>query len=56
MSDSPPEAAEKLRGSAENLSVVGLYHSALERRGFKSDSSQLRAESLLNPRRSSAPW
>ncbi|TMH10220.1 MAG: cell division protein ZapE, partial [Betaproteobacteria bacterium] len=47
MSDSPPEAAEKLRGSAETLSVVGLYHEALERRGFKSDSSQLRAVERL---------
>jgi cell division protein ZapE len=47
MSDSPPETAEKLRGSADTPSVVGLYHSALERRGFKSDSSQLRAVERL---------
>ena len=66
MSDSPPEAAEKLRGSAETLSVVGLYHGALERRGFKSDSSQLRAVERLQQlyeewtaykaRRSNALW
>ena|SRR5258706_13245890 len=47
MNDSPPETAEKLQGSAEILSVVGLYHSTLERRGFKSDSSQLRAVERL---------
>ncbi len=66
MSDSPPETAEKLQGSAETLSVVGLYHGALERRGFKSDSSQLRAVERLQQlyeewtaykaRRSNALW
>ena len=66
MSAGPPEAAEKLRGSAETLSVVGLYHEALERRGFKSDSSQLRAVERLQQlyeewtaykaRRSNALW
>jgi len=66
MSDSPPETGEKLRGSADTLSVVGLYHSALERRGFKSDSSQLRAVERLQQlyeewtaykaRRSNALW
>ncbi|HMG58677.1 MAG TPA: cell division protein ZapE [Burkholderiales bacterium] len=66
MSDSPPETAEKLRGSAETLSVVGLYHGALERRRFKSDSSQLRAVERLQQlyeewtaykaRRSNALW
>ncbi len=47
MNDSPPETAEKLQSAGETLSVVGLYHSALERRGFKSDSSQLRAVERL---------
>jgi cell division protein ZapE len=66
MSDSPPEAAEKLRGLAENLSVLGLYHGTLERRRFKSDSSQLRAVERLQQlyeewtaykaRRSNALW
>jgi len=35
----------EIAGSAETLSVVGLYHSALERRGFKSDSSRSCARS-----------
>jgi cell division protein ZapE len=66
MSDGPPETGEKLRGSADTPSVVGLYHSALERRGFKSDSSQLRAVERLQQlyeewtaykaRRSNALW
>jgi len=47
MNDSPPETAEKLQDAGETLSVVDLYHSALERRGFKSDSSQLRAVERL---------
>jgi len=47
MSDSPPETVEKLQDAGESLSVVDLYHRALERRGFKSDSSQLRAVERL---------
>ena len=47
MSESPPETAEKLQDAGESLSVVDLYHRALERRGFKSDSSQLRAVERL---------
>ena len=41
------EAAEKPQESGENLSVTDLYHGALRRRGFKSDSSQLRAVERL---------
>ena len=44
---SPLEAAEELRASGEKLSVIDLYHRALDRRGFRSDSSQLRAVERL---------
>ena len=47
MSCSPPEAAEESQDSGEKLSVIDLYHRALERRGFQSDSSQLRAVKRL---------
>ena len=47
MSGSPPEAAEESQDSGEKLSVIDLYHRALERRGFRSDSSQLRAVERL---------
>src|SRR4249919_4160157 len=47
MSDSPLETAEESQDSAEKLSVIDLYHRALERRGFQSDSSQLRAVERL---------
>jgi cell division protein ZapE len=63
----PPDAAEEealARGG--HLSVVELYHRALERRGFKSDASQLRAVERLQQlyeewteykaRRSNALW
>jgi cell division protein ZapE len=42
-----PEAAGESRDSGSGLSVVDLYHRALERRGFRSDSSQLRAVGRL---------
>ena len=44
---SPLEAAEELQASGEKLSVIDLYHRALDRRGFKSDASQLRAVERL---------
>lgn len=47
MSDSPTAAAEKSRDSVEKFSVIDVYHRALERRGFQSDSSQLRAVERL---------
>jgi len=47
MSDSSTEAAEESQDSGEKVSVVDLYHRALERRGFQSDSSQLRAVERL---------
>ncbi len=47
MNDSPLEAAEETQESDERLSVVDLYYRALERRGFQSDSSQLRAVERL---------
>jgi len=47
MRDSPLETAEESQDSAEKLSVIDLYHRALERRGFQSDSSQLRAVERL---------
>ena len=47
MSASPTEAAEESQDSGEKLSVIDLYHRALERRGFQSDSSQLRAVERL---------
>ncbi len=47
MNDSPLEAAEEAEASGEGLSVVDLYHRALERRGFRSDSSQMRAVERL---------
>jgi len=47
MSGSPPEAAEESQDSGEKPSVIDLYHRALERRGFRSDSSQLRAVERL---------
>jgi len=47
MSESPPEVAEESQDSGEKLSVIDLYHRALERRGFRSDSSQLRAVERL---------
>src|SRR5437899_12963702 len=39
--------AQRVVADDEKLSVVDLYHRALERRGFKSDSSQLRAVERL---------
>ena len=47
MSGSSSEAAEESQDSGEKLSVIDLYHRALERRGFQSDSSQLRAVERL---------
>jgi cell division protein ZapE len=47
MNDSLPETAERLHDSGEKLSVVDLYRRALDRRGFQSDSSQLRAVERL---------
>jgi cell division protein ZapE len=47
MNDGPLELAEEYRESVERLSVVDLYHRALERRGFTSDSAQLRAVERL---------
>jgi len=47
MSASPTEAAEESQDSGEKSSVIDLYHRALERRGFRSDSSQLRAVERL---------
>jgi cell division protein ZapE len=47
MNDGPLELAEEYRESGERLSVVDLYHRALERRGFTSDSAQLRAVERL---------
>ena len=47
MSGSPIEAAQESQGSGEKLSVIDFYHRALERRGFRSDSSQLRAVERL---------
>ena len=47
MSGSPSEAAQESQDSGEKLSVIDLYHRALERRGFQSDSSQLRAVERL---------
>jgi cell division protein ZapE len=47
MSGSPTEAAQESQDSGEKLSVIDLYHRALERRGFQSDSSQLRAVERL---------
>jgi cell division protein ZapE len=47
MNDGPLELAEEYRESGERLSVVDLYHRALERRGFTSDSAQLRAVGRL---------
>jgi cell division protein ZapE len=44
---SPLEAAEELRESGEKLSVIDLYHRALDRRGFESDAAQLRAVERL---------
>jgi cell division protein ZapE len=44
---SPLEAAEESDESGENLSVIDLYQRALRRRGFKSDSSQMRAVERL---------
>jgi cell division protein ZapE len=44
---SPPETAEESRETGEQLSVLDLYRRALERRGFKSDPSQLRAVERL---------
>ena len=41
------EAAGESRDSGSGLSVVDLYHRALDRRGFRSDSSQLRAVERL---------
>src|SRR3989441_7673241 len=39
--------AQRVVADDEKLSVVDLYHRTLERRGFKSDSSQLRAVERL---------
>ena len=39
--------AQRVVADDEKLSVVDLYHQTLERRGFKSDSSQLRAVERL---------
>jgi cell division protein ZapE len=48
MRDETSEITEKLQvGHGEKLSVVGLYRSALERRGFRSDMSQMRAVERL---------
>jgi cell division protein ZapE len=47
MSGSPSETAEESQDSGEKLSVIDLYHRALERRGFQSDPSQLRAVERL---------
>jgi cell division protein ZapE len=47
MSAGAPEAAEESQDGGTRLSVVDLYHRALERRGFRSDSSQLRAVERL---------
>jgi cell division protein ZapE len=57
---------ERQLAKGGNLSVVDLYHRALERRGFKSDASQLRAVERLQQlyeewtaykaRRSNALW
>jgi cell division protein ZapE len=47
MSAGAPEAAEESQDSGSRLSVVDIYHRALERRGFRSDSSQLRAVERL---------
>jgi cell division protein ZapE len=57
---------ERQLAKGGNLSVVDLYHLALERRGFKSDASQLRAVERLQQlyeewtaykaRRSNALW
>lgn len=41
------EAAEESQESGKNLSVTDLYRRALQRRGFESDSSQLRAVERL---------
>ena len=47
MSAGAPEAAGESQDSGTGLSVVDLYHRALDRRGFRSDSSQLRAVERL---------
>jgi cell division protein ZapE len=47
MSAGAPEATEESQDGGTRLSVVDLYHRALERRGFRSDSSQLRAVERL---------
>ena len=47
MSAGAPEAAGESRDSGPGLSVVDLYHRALDRRGFRSDTSQLRAVERL---------
>jgi len=48
MRDETSEISEKLQvARGEKLSVVDLYHRALDRRGFKSDPSQLRAVERL---------
>jgi cell division protein ZapE len=47
MSAGAPEAAEESQDSGSRLSVVDIYHRALGRRGFRSDSSQLRAVERL---------
>jgi len=38
---------ERALAADEKLSVIELYHRALERRGFTSDSAQLRAVKRL---------
>lgn len=48
MRDETSEISEKLQvARGEKLSVVDLYHRALDRRGFRSDPSQLRAVERL---------
>lgn len=48
MRDEASEISEKLQvARGEKLSVVDLYHRALDRRGFRSDASQLRAVERL---------
>ena len=48
MRDETSEISEKLQvARGEKLSVVDLYHRALDRRGFESDAAQLRAVERL---------
>jgi cell division protein ZapE len=47
MNERSLQAAEEGQDSGEKLSVIDLYHRALERRGFTSDPAQLRAVERL---------